>query len=299
MSLISQARAKLSSSADNSPTKETAQPVHSSLTRTTVSTKATLSDGTTTVEFQFNPDTIKIGHSPDTKPMNRSMGKPGTESKATIVGNPNEVIMNAGEASISFGDLLFDGPDVAEDCAKLLQWTYPIKDTNPDPTPAKLPKNASGHTVAPPKATGKTPGSHPLPPPMIMPLLTFSWNKFDPGLKFVNPSGQAVLVLAKVDVSYIRFDAEGKATRAKVTLGCKIPPSALKGTNPTSGGRPDRRGHLVTAGEDLPSIARANYGSPAYWRHLAELNRVDDPLRVRPGDRLYVPAFAELRGGSA
>ncbi len=225
--------------------------------------KATLTDNTDTVVFHYNPELIKIGHQSDTTPMGQTMGtakaekpkkRPEKESGTTTVVNSGDVIVNAGEASISFSDIIFDGAKTPGECAKLLKWTYPIKD---------------------PKSTAKD-------PPMVMPILYFSWAKFASGLKFLDPEGRSALILAKVDISYIRFDSEGTVTRAKVNLTCKIPPSTLAGTNPTSGGPPARVGHLVTAGEDLPGIARARYGSPGYWRQLAQLNGIDDPLRVRP-----------------
>lgn len=222
------------------------------------------------VEFQFSPELIKIGHQPDTVPMNRTMGKEvkSTDKPATVVNQSNDVIVDAGEASISFSDIMLDGSNVIKDCAQLLKWTYPVKD----------PKNEG--------------------PELDMTILHFTWDKFETGLKFIDPLGRASLILAKVDISYTRFDHEGKAVRAKVNLNCKIPPSTLSGTNPTSGGRPARTGHLVTAGEDLPGIARSKYGNPGHWRRLAELNGIDDPLRVRPGDRLFVPGRAELTGGA-
>jgi nucleoid-associated protein YgaU len=272
MSLFAKAREQIQQKVNPPSVTPPATPAQAPKSATPPSrpVKAVLSDNKVDVVFQFNPETIKIGHQPDTKPMNRTMGAKEKKPDTVVGGNPNEVIMSAGEASISFSDIIFDGRNVIRDCAQLLKWTYPIND---------------------PKSTAAE-------PPMVMPILYFSWNNFESGLKFLDPAGRSALVLAKVDVTYVRFDPMGAVTRAKVNLSCKIPPSTLQGTNPTSGGRPDRSGYLVTAGEDLPGIARANYGSPGYWRQLAQANGIDDPLRVRPGDRLFVPARAELPGGS-
>lgn len=258
------------------------------------------------VSFQFNPEKITVGHAPDRKAENRSMGKPGEsrDGGPIYVGDPNAAIVNAGEATISFDTLTFDGPRVTKDCTRLLEWTYPVPDTNPDPAPAKLPKKG-GQLVAPPvpaRTSGVTPptGVGALAPPMVLPLLLFTWDQFDPGTKFLDRASRTRLyvILSKVEVTYSRFDQQGVPYRANVKLTCKIPPVKADGPNPTSGGRPGRRGHLVTAGEDLASIAREKYGHPGYWRDLAALNGVDDPLRVRPGRRLYVPGFAELREGT-
>jgi nucleoid-associated protein YgaU len=50
----------------------------------------------------------------------------------------------------------------------------------------------------------------------------------------------------------------------------------------------------VVEGDNLQSIATAGYGSPGRWRALAEANDIDDPLRVRPGEVVYLPNDDEL-----
>jgi nucleoid-associated protein YgaU len=52
--------------------------------------------------------------------------------------------------------------------------------------------------------------------------------------------------------------------------------------------------HTVVAGDTLASVAFRQYGDPAMWRPLAAFNGIDDPLRVRPGATLFVPALEEL-----
>ena len=54
------------------------------------------------------------------------------------------------------------------------------------------------------------------------------------------------------------------------------------------------RVHQVVQGDSLPAIAYREYGQPAMWRTVADLNRVDDPMRLRPGDRLLLPPLEEL-----
>jgi len=68
--------------------------------------------------------------------------------------------------------------------------------------------------------------------------------------------------------------------------------------NPTSGGMPGRRSHTVGQGENLQSIAMANYGRPGLWRRIAEVNGITDPTRVRPGSTVYLPNEDELVNGS-
>jgi nucleoid-associated protein YgaU len=65
-------------------------------------------------------------------------------------------------------------------------------------------------------------------------------------------------------------------------------------TNPTSGGLPGRESHRVTAGENLQTISQRTYGSPSYWRAVADANGIDDPLSVRPGDLVSLPSPQEI-----
>lgn len=140
--------------------------------------------------FQFNPEKITVGHAPDQKAQNRSMGRPDSSSPGKVyVSSPDEAIVNAGEVSISFESLTFDGAYVSKDCTQLLEWTYPIPDTNPDPMPRKSPQ-VGGKSVPPPvpaRTGGVKPATDtgPLPPPMVLPLLVFMWGQFNPGTKFL------------------------------------------------------------------------------------------------------------------
>lgn len=64
--------------------------------------------------------------------------------------------------------------------------------------------------------------------------------------------------------------------------------------NPTSGGVEGRSTVLMRSSDTLPSLALSCYGNAVLWREIAEANGVDDPLRVRPGAILYVPAPGEV-----
>jgi nucleoid-associated protein YgaU len=51
---------------------------------------------------------------------------------------------------------------------------------------------------------------------------------------------------------------------------------------------------VVVAGDTLPSVAFHAYGDPNLWRAVAEANGIDDPMRLRAGTRLLLPALDEL-----
>lgn len=77
---------------------------------------------------------------------------------------------------------------------------------------------------------------------------------------------------AIVDVSFRQIRDEGQYPRQ----------------NPTSGGSPNEHIHIVTSGENLQAIAYAAYGDPNHWRYLAQINNIDDPLGLRPGQTLLI-----------
>ncbi len=105
--------------------------------------------------------------------------------------------------------------------------------------------------------------------------------------------------LSSISMKFTRFAPLGTPTRLKIAsleLTEVHNPILYALTNPTSGGLPGRTAHMVTEGENLQSIAKNRYGSPGHWRALADANDVDDPMRVRPGDSVYLPSPQEVIG---
>lgn len=121
-----------------------------------------------------------------------------------------------------------------------------------------------------------------------MTQLTFTW-----GDKINYP-----VTMVSADVTYDRFSSSGNPIRATVVLSLRYEGTTPPGTNPTSGGIPGRRRHILVSGENLQHIATANYGRPGAWRALATANGIENPLAVQPGTVIYLPAAAELADGS-
>jgi hypothetical protein len=121
------------------------------------------------------------------------------------------------------------------------------------------------------------------------PLLTLQWG--DPGRGFLMQG-----TLTSVNIAYLRFDSIGNPIRAQVRCAFTEAPSSLLSllTNPTSGGVPGRRAHLMRQGESLAGVATENYGRPGAWRDIADSNGIDDPFRVRPGRSVLLPPADEL-----
>ena len=61
-----------------------------------------------------------------------------------------------------------------------------------------------------------------------------------------------------------------------------------KGQNPTSMGNFGIRSHRVVAGETLDVIAYNELGDANHWRHIAQLNNINNPFDLRPGQHLAI-----------
>jgi hypothetical protein len=102
-------------------------------------------------------------------------------------------------------------------------------------------------------------------------------------------------VVSAVDVTTELFDEAGLPLRAWVNLtmskSLEGPEEAAKkkGTNPTTKGTRRRRGHQVAPGENIALIAHEHFRTPTRWKEIAEMNDLDDPLRVQAPRLLIVP----------
>jgi len=100
--------------------------------------------------------------------------------------------------------------------------------------------------------------------------------------------------IKSVSVKYTMFSAGGTPIRAVATVNLEEMPGGQTGQNPTSGALSARSSHIVVSGDTLASIAWQEYGDPTLWRVIAEANEIDDPMRVRAGTELLLPAPDEL-----
>ena len=105
--------------------------------------------------------------------------------------------------------------------------------------------------------------------------------------------------LKRYKIKYSLFDQGGTPIRATADVTMGEVPDDPKGQNPTSGGASGRRSVVLAAGDTLPSVAYREYGDANLWRGLAEVNGVDDPLRLRPGVALLVPSRSDAEEYSA
>jgi hypothetical protein len=148
-----------------------------------------------------------------------------------------------------FFDVWESNGDVSRDVDTLMDWTTPTQ------------KSLSDNKPNPP-------------------LVVFHWGSksfFDAFIK-------------QVSAKYTMFRPDGTPVRASVNVGFEeVPADPPPKTNPSSGGIAGRRTHLVAGADTLHSVAYAEYGDTTLWRGLADVNGIDDPLRVPPGTTLLIP----------
>lgn len=121
------------------------------------------------------------------------------------------------------------------------------------------------------------------------PWVIFRWGGLTGFLSYVS----------QVQAKYTLFTAGGVPIRATATVTLEELAGDAPKQNPTSGGLFPQRVHQVIAGDSLPSIAYREYGLPAMWRDIAEFNGIDDPMRLRPGTSVLLPALEEFEARHA
>lgn len=104
------------------------------------------------------------------------------------------------------------------------------------------------------------------------------------------------VVITKLSVKFTLFHPDGTPARATAdtefqVYGDKIgvEQSVTTGQNPTSRGRAGLRGREIMPHDTLAQIAYQEFGDASKWRLLADLNGIDDPLRLPVGEWLEIP----------
>lgn len=234
-----------------------------------------ISDGTgSPLKFRFAPEVVKL------EMRGKDMrGRGGQVAQAEEAYLP-------GVACYQLSKLILDGPDTKADVMRLITWATPV--------PRGEPPKAGGHrpTWTPASPSGSKKGASRQPPggSKSQPQVEFTWGD----------AINAKVLLKSLTAEYTRFSASGAPLRAVIGLTLQVveelaaKPSGNGAGNPTSGGIAGRASHEFVEGDTLPFVARSQYGDAGAWRDVAAANHIDDPLRVRPGRLLYLPAAIEL-----
>jgi hypothetical protein len=218
------------------------------------------------VTFDLNPENVRFMRYART-------GNTGSASQNTgsPAGSSGSIFKRATPPTIVLSNVVFYGGDTKSRCDQLLNWMSPG---------GGLLGALAGAVIS--AATGINLATK-------LPLVTFQWGP--PEIAFMYDCN-----VTSVSIDYNRFAPSGIPIRATCNITLQEQPSLFGTlpTNPTSGGLPGRRAHTVTAGESLVGIATQRYGNPSRWRAVADCNDIEDPLRVRPGQRVYLPNPEEL-----
>jgi nucleoid-associated protein YgaU len=113
-----------------------------------------------------------------------------------------------------------------------------------------------------------------------------------PKVKFVWADFVFTSIVSNVSEELTLFTPKGVPIRAELTITFRevTDSSATQGQNPTSRG--DARAvHTVLPGETIDSIAYQTLGDARKWAVVAEFNRLENPFRLRPGQKLAIPVI--------
>ncbi len=118
------------------------------------------------------------------------------------------------------------------------------------------------------------------------PRVAFHWGVF-----------RFAAVITNMTQKFTLFTKDGTPVRAKVdvTFTQHNDVNDYPAQNPTSGGGPVMGIWQVIRGDRLDNIAANVYGDATRWRQIAEFNALDNPLALRPGQRIVIP---EISGDS-
>jgi hypothetical protein len=218
------------------------------------------------VLFDHNPESIKVTRAQSGG--GRTRGNSDNSTPSPTAGTLGAMFHGTDPATITITKARLIGPECKVMCDNLLSWLSP----------------ASGLLGAVTSALMTAIGLDASKPPDLV----VQWGPPVAGFMITAQ-------LTKADVTYVRVSTDGIPIHAICNLTLKESPSPLSMTNPTSGGRPGRNRHVMHADESLMSIATTMFGTPNAWRVIAQVNGIDDPSAVKPGDVIYLPAREELK----
>lgn len=118
------------------------------------------------------------------------------------------------------------------------------------------------------------------------PVCRFSWG----GLIFIG-------VLQQADVRFTLFLPSGIPVRATIDVTFKqffdgeIETGLFAAQLPKKQSANFNKQRIVRLGDTLSTIAGQEYHDATLWRKIADANRLDDPLAIKPGDILIIPAL--------
>lgn len=97
-------------------------------------------------------------------------------------------------------------------------------------------------------------------------------------------------VVTSLSTRYTLFRDSGEPIRCTVDIGMmQVPNDNDRPQNPTSHSEPGQKRRVVQPQDTLAVIAYDEYGDATRWRDIADANRLENPLDLRPGQVLSIP----------
>jgi nucleoid-associated protein YgaU len=206
-------------------------------------------------DFDYNPKEITFENEAKVQEVTTGHG----------TGNPQQQVVGA-KSNVQTFELYYSRFEPK----KLIEYKLPVNDLD------ALKDELLALTRPHPSTVG--PNKTPSPP-----LVDVSW-----GNLVTEPC-----LVKKVTVTYTHMLPNGDPMRMKATVELLGAAFEKRKTNPSSGGRTNRKTHTLLAGETLASVAYAEFNDAALWRTIAEENEIDDPMRLTAGAVLLLPTFEE------
>ena len=92
----------------------------------------------------------------------------------------------------------------------------------------------------------------------------------------------------KATTTFTMFLSDGTPVRAKMNLTIKQYQKTIEEEARLSS--PDKtKRRIITNGDSLWLIAAGEYGDPAKWRVIADVNNINNPLALEPGMEIIIP----------
>ncbi|MBL8785908.1 MAG: LysM peptidoglycan-binding domain-containing protein [Deltaproteobacteria bacterium] len=121
----------------------------------------------------------------------------------------------------------------------------------------------------------------------VVNVLKFVWGEFGKDSKC---DDTYTFALSKLSVEYTLFLPSGMPCRAKVSLCLQQVVTHEKIAKWKPKESPDHaKIYTVKRGDTLQGISRHAYDDPREWRRIALTNGIDDPMNLRPGQKLLLP----------
>ncbi|MBI5607792.1 MAG: LysM peptidoglycan-binding domain-containing protein [Deltaproteobacteria bacterium] len=118
------------------------------------------------------------------------------------------------------------------------------------------------------------------------PRVVFMWGPGWAAEASPNKVNTGIWFVTGLDVNYTMFLPDGTPVRCtcKLTLAEEPPEGGETKNSPDTA-----HVHMVGRGDTLQAISASEYDDPAEWRRIAQANGIDDPIHLKPGQRLLIP----------